>query len=435
MQSRLPRQSTALAVCVAVFSALLTAQPATAAVAGFGDVADDQFFSEPVQWMVNAEITTGTSDGCFSPDRSVTRGELATFIWRYAGEPTGGSDPFTDVHAGDFFAESVAWMAGERITTGTTTTTFEPNRAVTRGEAATLLWRFAGRPNGAGHNFTDVGPGDYYNDAVAWMVGAEITTGTTATTFSPTRPISRAEIATFLWRYDDPQPTAIDDTGQCGVGAPANGFKTLPVGSELPTGDQCASWITRSIEIRPGNAAANNTVGTGPHPDYPRVDGDFTGTTEEIIQWAACKWGIDEDIARAQVLKESWWHQDAGGDLTTDSSRCHWSVQGQYPCPESLGVMQVRYPYHGAAFDDAAFSTAYNLDYAYAVWRDCYEGNQTWLNNVERGGTYGAGDLWGCAGVWFAGRWYTGGAQDYIAAVQGILNDRTWETPVFVNDH
>ncbi len=429
MQSRNPRPLTAFAVCVALISTLLTVQPASSAVAGFGDVADDQFFSEPIQWMVNRGITTGTSEGCFSPDRSVTRGEFATFIWRYAGEPSGGPQPFRDVHSGDFFAVPVAWMADRQITTGTSPTTFEPNRAVTRGEAATMLWRYAGRPAGDGHVFTDVDAGDFFNDAVAWMLAAGITIGTTPSTFSPQRAISRAEIATFLWRFDDPAPTVIDRNGQCGPAAPTNGFETLAPGADLPSGEQCAGWLTDGIEIRPDNTAANNTTGSGPHPTYPRVDGDFTGTTEEIIQWAACKWGIDEDIARAQVVRESWWHQDAQGDLTNDSSSCHPAFRHLSPCPESIGLMQVRYLYHGAAMDDSIASSAYNLDYAYAVWRACYEGELTWL-----GGSYGAGDVWGCLGVWFAGRWYANGASTYIAEVQTIMSDRTWETPVFVND-
>lgn len=429
MQTRISRHFTGVALSIALISAILTAQPASSAVAGFGDVADDQFFSEPIQWMVNQDITSGTSEGCFSPDRSVTRGELATFIWRYAGEPSGGAEPFTDVNPGDFFAVPVAWMSNNQITTGTSPTTFDPNRAVTRGEAATLLWRFAGAPEGAGHNFADVNPGDYFSAAVAWMVTAGITTGTTPATFSPGRPISRAEIATFLWRFDDPQPTVIDRNGQCGPAAPANGFETLVPGADLPSGEQCGGWLTHAIEIRPDNSGANNTVGSGPHPTYPRVDGNFTGTTEEIIQWAACKWGIDEDIARAQVLRESWWHQDTQGDLTTNTSSCHPAFRHLSPCPESIGLMQVRYLYHGDAMDNSIASSAYNLDYSFAVWRSCYEGDLTWL-----GGSYSGGDLWGCVGVWFSGRWYSGGANGYITEVQNIVADRTWETPVFVND-
>ena len=100
---------------------------------------------------------------------------------------------------------------------------------------------------------------------------------------------------------------------------------------------------------------------------------------------------------------------------------------------ESRGLGQVRQPYHPQAFPDAANSTAYNVDYTYAVWRSCFEGELTWLNTVERRGTYGPGDMWGCAGVWFAGRWHTQPADTYIAEVQEILAERTWETANFLN--
>ena len=83
------------------------------------------------------------------------------------------------------------------------------------------------------------------------------------------------------------------------------------------------------------------------------MTGNFTGTTDEIIQWAACKWGIDEDLVRAQIAVESWWDQRAGGDLTSTQSNCHPDVRtttGQ--CPESFGLLQVRYLYHASAFVD-----------------------------------------------------------------------------------
>jgi autotransporter family porin len=65
------------------------------------------------------------------------------------------------------------------------------------------------------------------------------------------------------------------------------------------------------------------------------------------------------------------------------------------------------------------------------IWRSCYEGNQTWLNDVERGRQYAAGDAWGCFGRWFSGRWYTQPAVDYIASVQDYMNQRIWEVDYF----
>ncbi len=210
---------------------------------------------------------------------------------------------------------------------------------------------------------------------------------------------------------------------------------TIGVGQSLPSGAECASRIVSAPETRPNNnSVANNTRGTKKDGRFSRVDGDFTGTTDEILQWAACKWGIDPDIARAQAAKESWWRQTTGGDFTDDKSRCHPAVRAMSPCPESIGLLQVRFPYHGSAYADAnaIHSTAYNADYAFAHWRSCYEGELGWLNTVNRGRQYGAGDGAGCLGVWFAGRWYTDNAVSYINDVKSLRNQRVWETNNFI---
>jgi hypothetical protein len=194
-------------------------------------------------------------------------------------------------------------------------------------------------------------------------------------------------------------------------------FTTQPAGAALPTGAACAGRVRAAAEVRPGNATYNATVGTRANGTYPRVDGQFRGTTDQVLQWAACKWGVDEDVVRAQIALESWWMMTTVGDNG-----------------ESFGLGQVREPYHASAFvdDNARRSSAYNVDYTYAVFRSCFEGEMTWLNTVERGATYAAGDLWGCVGVWFSGRWHTAAAEGYIARVQDYLAQRIWTTGGFL---
>jgi hypothetical protein len=202
---------------------------------------------------------------------------------------------------------------------------------------------------------------------------------------------------------------------------PAGGdrFGTLPVGSALPSDAECTARVRPAVEIRPQITSYNQTKGHGapsnpPAPLYARVTGNFTGTTDEILQWGACKWGIDEDIVRAQAAKESYWTMANVGDNG-----------------ESFGIMQVRKPYWGWAFNngvgDAQSSTAYNVDAALAGRRNCFEGNETWL-----GGSYGPGDMWGCVGLWFSGRWHDAGAEQYISDVQAYVNQRIWEDPGFI---
>jgi hypothetical protein len=221
-------------------------------------------------------------------------------------------------------------------------------------------------------------------------------------------------------------------------------FSTLPPGSALPSDQTCASEVQPAAETRPSNATYNSTLGTqknltGPYSTFARVDGNFTGTTDEIIQWVACKWGIDENVVRAQAAVESYWTMSNLGDWTTDSTQCAPNhpigsdSANPTECPESVGIIQVRYPYWPNGFNQVENSTAYNLDYAYAQWRACYEGQESWLNSQTHTGTYAAGDLWGCIGVWESGRWYTSDADNYISKVQADLNSKVWTTPAFLS--
>ena len=271
------------------------------------------------------------------------------------------------------------------------------------------------------------------------VTGTSPATTTTTTTTAPTTtpPTTTAPTTTTT----APATTTTAPTTTTTTTTPPTGrFVTLPPGSPLPSDAQCAARVRPAAEIRPQNATQNATRGvvTNQPGLLARVTGNFTGTTDEIIQWGACKWGLDEDIVRAQTAKESWWTQRAGGDLTSDPSRCapgHGIGVDGHPgqCPESFGVQQVRYPYWGWAFPSAITSTAYNLDVALAARRSCFEGYETWLNQFERGRNYAGGDLWGCVGLWFSGRWYTPESTSYIAEVQSYLAQRIWTTKPFID--
>ena len=247
-------------------------------------------------------------------------------------------------------------------------------------------------------------------------------------------------------------------TGAPPTAAPADAwppparFETLPPGVNLPSGTHCAAWVrARPLPERKGmNRAANQTIGHrlgvnffDPGANSPganrlaaRVDGAFTGTTEEILRWAACKWGVDEDLVRAQGAVESWWRQTTKGDWAGDVGACPpghgLGADGRAgECPQSYGILQNRYPYERSAWPGIDRSTSMSADAAYATWRACFEGYERWLNEAERGRPYGPGDAWGCAGRWFSGRWHTEPAEDYIAKVKGYLRNRVWEQPQF----
>ena len=204
------RTLAAMATLVALTIAGATA-PA-GAVAGFGDVEGGRYYTEAVQWMVDNAITTGTSPTCFSPDRPVSRGQAAAFLYRMQGEPI-GSPPhaFQDVTA-SWQQDAVSWMVAEGITTGTTALTYSPDEALTRGDLAALVYRLAGEPATTGvHPFQDVVL-DYQQDPIAWMSDTGITYGTSPTTFEPNLTVTRAQLAAFLHRYQGRPVAAIDPT-------------------------------------------------------------------------------------------------------------------------------------------------------------------------------------------------------------------------------
>lgn len=243
------------------------------------------------------------------------------------------------------------------------------------------------------------------------------------------------------------------------AGSPSSGvgtfgqFRTLPPSAQLPSEAQCARWVRESPspEIRPSNNISNHTAGQHVGPRFfpaddrvqaerlaARISGDFTGTTEEILRWAACKWGISQNIVFAQAAVESWWRQNQVGDWGTDPDRCprgHGLGAGGMPgkCPQSYGILQNKYPLEKIAWPAIGTSTAMNVDAAYAIWRSCYDGYEVWLNNEPKGQPYHAGDLWGCVGRWFAGSWYTPAADRYIEQVKAFLQQQIWRQSSFVS--
>lgn len=111
---------------------------------------------------------------------------------------------FVDVSTSAYYYDAVAWAVENGVTSGTSATTFSPDAACTRAQAVTFLWRAAGSPapKSSVNPFTDVSTSAYYYDAVLWAVEQGITAGTGATTFSPDATCTRGQIVTFLYRAD-----------------------------------------------------------------------------------------------------------------------------------------------------------------------------------------------------------------------------------------
>ena len=200
-----------------IFSLVLSASmlasllPVSALAAGFTDVPQGIYYEDPVAWAVENDITSGTSGTEFSPDETCTRAQAVTFLWRANGQPdAAGNNPFADVSTSSYYNEAVQWAVANGVTSGTSATTFEPDAPVTRAQVVTFLYRDAGSPSASGStSFADVPTDAYYRDAVRWAVMQGITAGTSATAFSPDESCTRAQIVTFLYRSSDDAPDVL----------------------------------------------------------------------------------------------------------------------------------------------------------------------------------------------------------------------------------
>ncbi|HST81730.1 MAG TPA: hypothetical protein VLL08_08365 [Kineosporiaceae bacterium] len=406
-------------VPVVVGATVLSVSAIVVAVgASFSDSRD----SAPPVAMVAAVTTNGVSAGGSARPRTVAESEISTLTAKV--KSTTDRTVVVDVEVFAPSGERVSQQswAGQQLKAGYSSSLSTPWTA----------------PVGAGTYRIAVGV--FTNDWSS-LLSWNNTTTTVKVTRSATAGASPTASATAGATKAPTSTATRTSTTPAGGTAPSH-FSTLAVGATLPSGSQCATWV-RSVATPPEIKAANATVNSKPGAAMAdatglnaRVDGAFTGTTEQILRWAACKWGVDEDVAKAQAAVESWWRMGTQGDWGSDAGRCapgHGigadGKAGQ--CPESFGLLQIRYPYNQPAFPYAATSSAFNADYAYAQWRNCYVGSLTWLNTVERGSEYAAGDSWGCLGTWFSGRWHTTAAEDYITRVKGYLDQRIWTTADF----
>lgn len=237
------------------------------------------------------------------------------------------------------------------------------------------------------------------------------------------------------------------------VATPTNHFGTIAPHSPLPSGNQCASQIAQTNwEPRPENQdpaysnipASSDLMSfhsqplfssSAPATDFAEVDGNYSGTTDMIIRWGACKWGLDEDVMRAQAVNETHWYQSAEGDWRNNLSLCAagaWDGWTGAGCDQSYGIYQVKV-YDFNAWPMAHTSTAFNVDLHGAYQRACMNGDITYLIGSVDSATglaypndNTAEMFWGCIGQWYSGGWYDPGALNYIDNVKGYLSREPW---------
>jgi hypothetical protein len=250
-----------------------------------------------------------------------------------------------------------------------------------------------------------------------------------------------------------PQPVAAPKAAP----PPAQGFLRLqPPGgyATLPDDAAAAGMVHRSTwEIRPDNARPNRTQPPALRliprdvamraydPRWnthvlARITGRYAGTTDEIFQWAAAKWGLPDNLLRTVAFMESDWRQSNLGDEVTDHSRCPPGYQ--VPCPVTFGIVGTKSTSWQGIFPWNRDSTAAAVDVLGGWLRGCYEGWVWWLRDhgSRERGVYAAGDIWGCVGAWASGDWHDAvpgrvSGERYLRRAQQFYALRPWLEPGF----
>ncbi len=290
---------------------------------------------------------------------------------------------------------------------------------------------------------------------------------------------------------------------------PASHYSMLPPGATLPSESTCITQVNASP--LPENAPWNENDGSPaefnsnqppagavpsyfyqnapcctelPHSDFAHVDGNYSGTTDDLIRITACKWGIDEDYVRAQAEIESGWHQDCaaahggtgcneGGDLNNPNGCTPISITGDAITPitpngtfcelqafggvaatsqyASWSIVQSKVYYEWFTWPMMEESTPFGLDYRYAEMRGCINGDQYsyfYSQNSSAGTDYqnavnsaqsnpqgpssvsGWNNLqylaYGCIETHYSGSWYSGVTDSYLSAFLESLSSASW---------
>ena len=235
----------------------------------------------------------------------------------------------------------------------------------------------------------------------------------------PATALSAASPAGSAWRL------TATSAGTAWRLAPASSMGTYPRPDAY-----CAARVQQYPERVAANATANTTIppmGTDFHwgpwvnqtPEmaynFSKVDGNFSGTTDEILEWAACKWGMDQNIAKAEAMAESSWYQSTVGDNG-----------------DSYGILQVRAAPDGSSasandgwggYPWTQKSTALDADAQMAYLRAVYDG-QSYMGNGGNGSPALKGDIWNAVSTWQSGS--DTGPDSYTQEIQGYLASQAW---------
>ena len=176
----------------------------------FVDVDAEDWYGDAVVFAVSRELFNGTAEGVFDPQGPMTRGMLATVLFRLEDTPNAPEHAFADVDADSWYADAVSWAAATGIVTGNGDGAFSPDERVSRQQLVTMLYRYAASAgiNTSGRArldpYADAGQvAGYAADALAWAVDSGLIQGRADVTLAPDASVTRAEVAAIFLRLTD----------------------------------------------------------------------------------------------------------------------------------------------------------------------------------------------------------------------------------------
>lgn len=198
------------AVTITVSFRLLTdasecPRDASCPMSGYTDLNMEAWYHDGIHYCLDEGLMDGVGMGLFAPNATTSRAMIVTILWRLQGSPEAeAAEMFTDVAPGDWYADAIAWAASEGVAEGYEDGSFRPNDAITREQLAAMLWRYAGSPgsDGALSAFVDwADTSSWAQQALSWAVAQGLITGADNDMLAPKGQATRAQTATILMRF------------------------------------------------------------------------------------------------------------------------------------------------------------------------------------------------------------------------------------------
>ena len=215
----------------------------------FTDLSRTAWYYGGVAYVCHNGLMSGVSSTKFSPNTAATRAQLVTILWRLEGEPAAaGAVSFQDVKDGQYYTQAVLWAAENNVVTGSNQGNFSPNGTMTREQLAVMLYRYAQyrgldtsvRADLSGYNDA-AKVGSWAADAMAWAVEEGLITGSNQNNLDPTGSATRAQLATILMRFLEAgnllDPPAAEETPD----AESDPLEEAESGEETPADPEAGS--------------------------------------------------------------------------------------------------------------------------------------------------------------------------------------------------